>query len=185
MTNSGETSVEWTMASNSNRYDPTINEGTLSPNSSTSIKIVFTRSNLSEGDYNGVLSVSGDGEVYSVDLTGSVEIAPVIDFFYANPSVIVAVGNGCSTNQVSVSAAITDDVELAKVEVVWSKDGVNTEITPLELLQGTWVGSLNDLESGVVPIANFMLRAVDIRGNESTATTEITVRGCPNNNAGN
>ena len=185
LTNTGETSVEWTMGSNTNQYDPTIYGGTLSPNSSTSIKIVFARSNLTEGDYNGVLSVSGDGEEYLVDLTGSVEVAPGIDFFYANPSAIVAVGNGCSTNQVSVSAAITDDVDLAKVEVVWSKDGVNTEITPLELLQGIWVGSLNNLESGVVPIANFMLRAVDIRGNESTVTTEITVRPCPSNNAGN
>ena len=185
LTNTGETSVEWTIASDTNQYDPTITGGILSPNSSTSIKIVFSRSNLTEGDHNGGLLVSGDGEVYSVGLTGSVEVAPVIDFFYANPSAIVAVGNGCSTNQVSVSAAITDDVELAKVEVVWSKDGVNTEITPLELLQGTWVGFLNDLESGAVPIANFMLRAVDIRGNESTVTAEITVRPCPNNNAGN
>jgi len=153
----------------------------LAANSSTSVKIIFERSNLSEDDYSGILSVSGDGEVYAVDLTGSVEVAPVIEFFYANPSAIVAVGNSCSTNQVSISATIFDDTELSQVEVVWSKDGVNTETTQLELLQGTWVGTLNDLESGTVPVANFILRAVDVRGNESTATYEITVRPCPNN----
>ena len=181
LTNAGETEIEWTMATDTTHYYPTVTGGTLAANSSTSVKIIFERSNLSEDDYSGILSVAGDGEVYAVDLTGSVEVAPVIEFFYANPSAIVAVGNSCSTNQVSISATVFDDTELSQVEVVWSKDGVNTETTQLELLQGTWVGTLNDLESGTVPVANFMLRAVDVRGNESTATYEITVRPCPNN----
>ena len=185
LTNTGDTSVSWTMTTDTSWYDATATSGALAPNSSTSVKVVFGRSNLTEGDYNGVLSVVGDGEVYAVDLTGSVDVAPVIDFFYANPSAIVAVGNGCSTNQVSISATIFDDGELAQVEVVWSRDGVNTEITQLELVQGTWVGSLYDLENGAAPIANFTLRATDARGNESTATTAITVRPCPNNGGGN
>ncbi len=180
LTNSGETSVEWTMDTNLNAYESTVSSGTLPPESSTSVKIIFERNNLSEGDYIGTLIINGDGQTYEVDLTGSVENRPIINFFYANPSAIVAIGNGCSTNQVTIYADVVDDTELSKVEVEWTKDGVNTEITTLDLVQGTWIGYLNDLESGTVPIANFLLRAVDIRGNESIATTEITVRPCPN-----
>jgi hypothetical protein len=181
LTNSGGSSFGWTMATDSNRYDPATTEGVLPPNSSTSVKIIFQRSNLSEGDYLGTLSIVGNGETISVNLTGSVEIPPLINFYYANPSAIVAVGIGCSTNQVFISAGISDTGQLTTVEVVWSKDGVHTEITSLELVQGTWEGSLHDLENGATPIANLTLRAVDSRGNESTATTEITVRSCSGN----
>ncbi len=180
LTNSGDTSVEWTMDTDSDEYQSTVSNGTLPPDSSTSVKIIFERHNLSEGDYAGTLTVNGDGETYNVGLTGSAEIAPNITFFYANPSAVVAIGNGCSTNQVTIYADVLDDNELSKVEIEWSKDGINTQITELEFVQGTWIGYLYDLESGTVPVANFLLRAIDVRGNESSATTEITVRPCPN-----
>ena len=127
------------------------------------------------------MSIVADGETISVNLTGSVEIPPLINFYDANPSAIVAVGEGCSTNQVFISASISETGQLTTVEVVWSKDGVREEITPLQLERGTWGGTLRDLENGTIPIANLILRAVDSRGNESTATTEITVRPCPGN----
>ncbi len=180
MTNSGDTAVEWTMETNSDAYEATVPSGTLPPDTSTSVKVIFARNGLSEGDYLGTLTINGDEATYDIGLTGSVEIKPSIAFFYANPSAIVAIGNGCSTNQVSISADIYDDNNLSKVEVEWSKDGINTEVTSLEFAQGIWIGYLNDLETGTVPIANFLLRAKDVRGNESTATTEITVRPCPN-----
>ena len=168
------------MDTDSDEYQSTVSNGTLPPDSSTSVKIIFERHNLSEGDYAGTLTVNGDGETYNVGLTGSAEIAPNITFFYANPSAVVAIGNGCSTNQVTIYADVLDDNELSKVEIEWSKDGINTQITELEFVQGTWIGYLYDLESGTVPVANFLLRAIDVRGNESSATTEITVRPCPN-----
>ncbi len=180
LTNSGDTAIGWTMGTDSDLYASTVPSGTLPANSSTSVKIIFERANLNEGDYAGTLTINGDGENYGVELTGSVEVAPDIAFFYANPSAIVAIGNGCSTNQVSISADVIDAAGISKVEVIWSKDGINTEVTSLDFLQGTWVGYVNDLEIGSVPVANFLLRAVDVRGNESTATTEITVRPCPN-----
>ena len=180
LTNSGDTAIGWTMGTDSDVYASTVPSGTLPPDSSTSVKIIFERANLNEGDYAGTLTINGDGENYGVELTGSVEVAPDIAFFYANPSAIVAVGNGCSTNQVSISADVIDAAGISKVEVIWSKDGINTEVTLLDLVQGTWVGYVNDLEIGSAPVANFLLRAVDVRGNESTATTEITVRPCPN-----
>ena len=180
LTNSGDTAIGWTMGTDSDVYASTVPSGTLPANSSTSVKIIFERANLNEGDYAGTLTINGDGENYGVELTGSVEVAPDIAFFYANPSAIVAIGNGCSTNQVSISADVIDAAGISKVEVIWSKDGINTEVTSLDFLQGTWVGYVNDLEIGSVPVANFLLRAVDVRGNESTATTEITVRPCPN-----
>ena len=179
LTNSGDTAIGWTMGTDSDVYASTVPSGTLPPDSSTSVKIIFERANLNEGDYAGTLTINGDGENYGVELTGSVEVAPDIAFFYANPSAIVAVGNRCSTNQVSISADVVDAAGISKVEVIWSKDGINTEVTLLDLVQGTWVGYLNDLEIGSAPVANFLLRAVDVRGNESTATTEITVRPCP------
>jgi hypothetical protein len=180
LTNSGDTAIGWTMGTDSDLYASTVPSGTLPANSSTSVKIIFERANLYEGDYAGTLTINGDGENYGVELTGSVEVAPDIAFFYANPSAIVAIGNGCSTNQVSISADVIDAAGISKVEVIWSKDGINTEVTSLDFLQGTWVGYVNDLEIGSAPVANFLLRAVDVRGNESTATTEITVRPCPN-----
>ena len=180
LTNSGNTTVEWSMDTDKDEYQSTVPNGSLPPGSSTSVKIIFERNNLSEGDYIGTLTVTGDGETYDVDLTGSVETAPNIEFFYANPSAVVAIGNGCSTNQVTIYADVLDDSEVSKVEIEWSKDGSNTQVTQLEFIDGTWIGYLYDLEIGTVPVANFLLRAVDIRGNESIATTEITVRPCPN-----
>ncbi|MDG2301266.1 MAG: sigma-70 family RNA polymerase sigma factor [Acidimicrobiales bacterium] len=180
LTNSGDTAIGWTMGTDSDVYASTVPSGTLPPDSSTRVKIIFERANLNEGDYAGTLTINGDGENYGVELTGSVEVAPDIVFFYANPSAIVAVGNGCSTNQVSISADVIDAAGVSKVEVIWSKDGINTEVTLLDLVRGTWVGYVNDLEIGSAPVANFLLRAVDVRGNESTVTTEISVRPCPN-----
>ena len=168
------------MDTDKDEYQSTVPNGSLPPGSSTSVKIIFERNNLIEGDYIGTLTVTGDGETYDVDLTGSVETAPNIEFFYANPSAVVAIGNGCSTNLVTIYADVLDDSEVSKVEIEWSKDGSNTQVTQLEFIDGTWIGYLYDLEIGTVPVANFLLRAVDIRGNESSATTEITVRPCPN-----
>jgi len=181
LTNSGGSSFGWTMAFDSNPFASATREGVLPPNSSTSVRIIFQRSNLSEGDYLGTLSIVGDGETISVDLTGSVEIPPYIDFYSANPLAIIAVGIGCSTNEVFISAGISETGQLTTVEVLWSKDGVRIEVTSLELVRGTWGGSLHDLENGATPIAYLILRAVDSRGNEATATRKVIVRPCSGN----
>ena len=104
------------MDTDSDEYQSTVPNGTLPPGSTTSVKIIFERNNLSEGDYAGTLTVSGDGESYDVGLTGSAEIAPNITFFYANPSAVVAIGNGCSTNQVTIYADVLDEMSFQRLK---------------------------------------------------------------------
>jgi len=178
LTNSGDSNIEWRLESDSSLFNPTTPRGTLPPNSSTRVKVTFSRSNLVEGDYLGTLSVIGNEEIYSIDLRGSVEVAPIVNFFYADPPAIIAIGQGCSSNQVSLYATILEDSELSEVEVFWSRDGSNMEVTSLQLSQGTWMAELYDFDNGTVPTANFTLKVIDSRGNETTSTTEIAVRPC-------
>ena len=85
MTNSGDTAVEWTMETNSDAYESTVPSGTLPPDTSTSVKIIFERNGLSEGDYIGTLTINGDEATYDIDLTGSVENRPTLITFMLTP----------------------------------------------------------------------------------------------------
>ena len=76
------------------------------------LKIIFERTQPVEGDFNGVLTLEGNGQLIQVDLSAQIEIPPVIEFFYSDPKVVYISNTNCGSSELPLGASIYDDADL-------------------------------------------------------------------------
>ena len=179
ISNDSDSPINWTIAVEGKRFGSTANEGRIDANGRLPLKILFERTQPVEGDFNGVLTLEGNGQLIQVNLSAQIEIPPVIEFFYSDPKVVYITNTNCGNSEATLGASISDDNNLSKVEVEWTRNNTDVITTPLQFVNNQiWIASLSGFETGAVPNIEAKLIATDSRGNQSQATTIVEVRLC-------
>ena len=182
ITNTSNTLISWTLSiqgSQNQRFATTKSSGRIAPNERDAIKIMFDRSQETEGDYAGEIRIEGNGQTFQVQLSAQIEIPPQIEFFYSEPKVVYTTDTNCGNNTATVAASVIDESPLTVVEVEWTRNGIDTVTTPLKFTNNQmWLASLSGFESQATPSIEAKLTVIDARGNQSQRTTVIGVRIC-------
>jgi len=179
ISNDSDSPINWTIAVEGKRFGSTANEGRIDANGRLPLKILFERTQPVEGDFNGVLTLEGNGQLIQVNLSAQIEIPPVIEFFYSDPKVVYISNTNCGSSEATLGASIYDDANLSQVEIEWTRNNIDIITTPLQLVSNQiWIASLSGFETGAVPSIEAKLTATDSRGNQSQASTIVGVRLC-------
>ena len=179
ISNDSDSPINWTIAVEGKRFGSTANEGIIDANGRLPLKILFERTQPVEGDFNGVLTLEGNGQLIQVNLSAQIEIPPVIEFFYSDPKVVYISNTNCGSSEATLGASIYDDANLSQVEIEWTRNNIDIITTPLQLVSNQiWIASLSGFETGAVPSIEAKLTATDSRGNQSQASTIVGVRLC-------
>ncbi len=179
ISNDSDSPINWTIAVEGKRFGSTANEGRIDANGRLPLKILFERTQPVEGDFNGVLTIEGNGQLIQVNLSAQIEIPPVIEFFYSDPKVVYISNTNCGSSEATLGASIYDDANLSQVEIEWTRNNIDIITTPLQLVSNQiWIASLSGFETGAVPSIEAKLTATDSRGNQSQASTIVGVRLC-------
>ena len=179
ISNDSDSPINWTIAVEGKRFGSTANEGRIDANGRLPLKILFERTQPVEGDFNGVLTLEGNGQLIQVNLSAQIEIPPVIDFFYSDPKVVYISNTNCGSSEATLGASIYDDANLSQVEIEWTRNNIDIITTPLQLVSNQiWIASLSGFETGAVPSIEAKLTVTDSRGNQSQASTIVGVRLC-------
>ena len=182
ITNTSNTLISWTLSiqgSQNQSFATTKSSGRIAPNERDAIKIMFDRSQETEGDYAGEIRIEGNGQTFQVQLSAQIEIPPQIEFFYSEPKVVYTTDTNCGNNTATVAASVIDESPLTVVEVEWTRNGIDTVTTPLKFTNNQmWLASLSGFESQATPSIEAKLTVIDARGNQSQRTTVIGVRIC-------
>ncbi|HAY50886.1 MAG TPA: hypothetical protein DCY30_02575, partial [Acidimicrobiaceae bacterium] len=121
----------------------------------------------------------GNGQLIQVNLSAQIEIPPEIEFFYSDPKVVYITNTNCGNSEATLGASISDDTNLSKVEVEWTRNNTDVITTSLQFVNNQiWIASLSGFETGAVPNIEAKLTATDSRGNQSQASTIVGVRLC-------
>ena len=179
ISNDSDSPINWTIAVEGKRFGSTANEGRIDANGRLPLKILFERTQPVEGDFNGVLTLEGNGQLIQVNLSAQIEIPPVIEFFYSDPKVVYISNTNCGSSEATLGASIFDDADLSQVEIEWTRNNIDIITTPLQLVSNQiWIASLSGFETGAVPSIEAKLTVTDSRGNQSQASTIVGVRLC-------
>ena len=179
ISNDSDSPINWTIAVEGKRFGSTANEGRIDANGRLPLKILFERTQPVEGDFNGVLTLEGNGQLIQVNLSAQIEIPPVIEFFYSDPKVVYISNTNCGSSEATLGASIYDDADLSQVEIEWTGNNIDMITTPLQLVSNQiWIASLSGFETGAVPSIEAKLTVTDSRGNQSQASTIVGVRLC-------
>jgi len=179
ISNDSDSPINWTIAVEGKRFGSTANEGRIDANGRLPLKILFERTQPVEGDFNGVLTLEGNGQLIQVNLSAQIEIPPVIEFFYSDPKVVYISNTNCGSSEATLGASIYDDANLSQVEIEWTRNNIDIITTSLQLVSNQiWIASLSGFETGAVPSIEAKLTATDSRGNQSQASTIVGVRLC-------
>ena len=179
ISNDSDSPINWTIAVEGKRFGSTANEGRIDANGRLPLKILFERTQPVEGDFNGVLTLEGNGQLIQVNLSAQIEIPPVIEFFYSDPKVVYISNTNCGSSEATLGASIYDDADLSQVEIEWTRNNIDIITTPLQLVSNQiWIASLSGFETGAVPSIEAKLTVTDSRGNQSQASTIVGVRLC-------
>ena len=179
ISNDSDSPINWTIAVEGKRFGSTANEGRIDANGRLPLKILFERTQPVEGDFNGVLTLEGNGQLIQVNLSAQIEIPPVIEFFYSDPKVVYISNTNCGSSEATLGASIYDDANLSQVEIEWTRNNIDIITTPLQLVSNQiWIASLSGFETGAVPSIEAKLTVTDSRGNQSQASTIVGVRLC-------
>ena len=179
ISNDSDSPINWTIAVEGKRFGSTANEGRIDANGRLPLKILFERTQPVEGDFNGVLTLEGNGQLIQVNLSAQIEIPPVIEFFYSDPTVVYISKTNCGSSEATLGASIYDDADLSQVEIEWTRNNIDIITTPLQLVSNQiWIASLSGFETGAVPSIEAKLTVTDSRGNQSQASTIVGVRLC-------
>ena len=179
ISNDSDSPINWTIAVEGKRFGSTANEGRIDANGRLPLKIIFERTQPVEGDFNGVLTLEGNGQLIQVNLSAQIEIPPVIEFFYSDPKVVYISNTNCGSSEATLGASIYDDANLSQVEIEWTRNNIDIITTPLQLVSNQiWIASLSGFETGAVPSIEAKLTVTDSRGNQSQASTIVGVRLC-------
>ena len=179
ISNDSGSPINWTIVVEGERFSSTVRAGRTDANGQFPIKILFERTQPFEGDFNGVLKIEGNGQLIQVNLSAQIEIPPEIEFFYSDPKVVYITNTNCGNSEATLGASISDDTNLSKVEVEWTRNNTDVITTPLQFVNNQiWIASLSGFETGAVPNIEAKLTATDSRGNQSQASTIVGVRLC-------
>ena len=179
ISNDSDSPINWTIAVEGKRFGSTANEGRIDANGRLPLKILFERTQPVEGDFNGVLTLEGNGQLIQVNLSAQIEIPPVIEFFYSDPKVVYISNTNCGSSEATLGASIYDDADLSQVEIEWTRNNIDIITTPLQLVSNQiWIASLSGFQTGAVPSIEAKLTVTDSRGNQSQASTIVGVRLC-------
>ena len=179
ISNDSDSPINWTIAVEGKRFGSTANEGRIDANGRLPLKILFERTQPVEGDFNGVLTLEGNGQFIQVNLSAQIEIPPVIEFFYSDPKVVYISNTNCGSSEATLGASIYDGADLSQVEIEWTRNNIDIITTPLQLVSNQiWIASLSGFETGAVPSIEAKLTVTDSRGNQSQASTIVGVRLC-------
>ena len=179
ISNDSDSPINWTIAVEGERFSSTVRAGITDANGQLPIKILFERTQPFEGDFTGILKIEGNGQLIQVNLSAQIEIPPEIEFFYSDPKVVYITNTNCGNSEATLGASISDDNNLSKVEVEWTRNNTDVITTPLQFVNNQiWIASLSGFETGAVPNIEAKLIATDSRGNQSQATTIVEVRLC-------
>lgn len=179
ISNDGDQPIDWVVSVQGLQFETSVDSGQINGDTSTAIKIIFNRQQAPEGDYEGFLILEGENQIIRIDLSAEVEIPPIIASFFSDPKVVYITNSNCGTGTATIGSRVSDDSPLIAVEVEWTRNGIDSIITPLQLTNNqNWVATLSGFETGAVPSVNATLRVIDSRGNESSANTVIGVRLC-------
>ena len=179
ISNDSDSPINWTIAVEGKRFGSTANEGRIDANGRLPLKILFERTQPVEGDFNGVLTLEGNGQLIQVNLSAQIEIPPVIEFFYSDPKVVYISNTNCGSSEATLGASIYDGADLSQVEIEWTRNNIDIITTPLQLVSNQiWIASLSGFETGAVPSIEAKLTVTDSRGNQSQASTIVGVRLC-------
>ena len=179
ISNDSDSPINWNIAVEGKRFGSTANEGRIDANGRLPLKILFERTQPVEGDFNGVLTLEGNGQLIQVNLSAQIEIPPVIEFFYSDPKVVYISNTNCGSSEATLGASIYDGADLSQVEIEWTRNNIDIITTPLQLVSNQiWIASLSGFETGAVPSIEAKLTVTDSRGNQSQASTIVGVRLC-------
>ena len=179
ISNDSDSPINWTIVVEGERFSSTVRAGITDANGQLPIKILFERTQPFEGDFTGILKIEGNGQLIQVNLSAQIEIPPEIEFFYSDPKVVYITNTNCGNSEATLGASISDDTNLSKVEVEWTRNNTDVITTPLQFVNNQiWIASLSGFETGAVPNIEAKLIATDSRGNQSQATTIVGVRLC-------
>lgn len=179
ISNDGDQLINWVISVQGPQFEASVDSGQINGDTSTAIKIIFNRQQAPEGDYEGFLILEGENQIIRIDLSAKVEIPPIIEYLFSDPKVVYITNSNCGNGTATIGARVSDDSQLMTVEVEWTRNGIDSIITPLQLTNNqNWVATLAGFETGAVPSVNATLRVIDSRGNESSANTVIGVRLC-------
>ena len=179
ISNDSDSPINWTIAVEGKRFGSTANEGRIDANGRLPLKILFERTQPVEGDFNGVLTLEGNGQLIQVNLSAQIEIPPVIEFFYSDPKVVYISNTNCGSSEATLGASIYDGADLSQVEIEWTRNNIDIITTPLQLVSNQiWIASLSGFQTGAVPSIEAKLTVTDSRGNQSQASTIVGVRLC-------
>ena len=117
ISNDSDSPINWTIAVEGKRFGSTANEGRIDANGRLPLKILFERTQPVEGDFNGVLTLEGNGQLIQVNLSAQIEIPPVIEFFYSDPKVVYISNTNCGSSEATLGASIYDGADLSQVEI--------------------------------------------------------------------
>lgn len=179
ISNTGEATLSWTATIVGQPFSTTTDTGEIAPGETENITIIFDRSGLNEGDITGQLQLSSGTQTVNVDLTGSVEVGPIISSVSINNTSILAEGALCSPDRAIVEASVQDDSGMASVIARFAPDGVSDMDVAMTLgNQDVWRMALTGIQNGAAPVLTVQVIATDSRGNQTVATTEIVVITC-------
>ncbi len=178
VTNVGGQPVGWSTSSD-NGLVRAPGRGSLGPGASVRLTISVSRSGLVEGDYTGVVSVTGGGRSVPVTVHWKVEHPPVVEVTVAPPALDDA--GTCSKRSGAltgtVTALVTDESAVASVSMAYTGPGTAGAAALLEVQPGTWTATLGPLDG---PGAwTVIVTTTDGRGNVGTGTVEVAVSACP------
>lgn len=179
LTNEGDQPTSWSASIGSGPYAVGDVGGTLEPGDSTTINISMDRSGWAEGDYADTLAIVGDDDDESVQISGSVEIAPVFLRPQARPdTVFIPNTRVCGPSTTTISVIVQDDAAIDEVYVRWDPAGGNGVRTEL-VYQGNNVYSAQ-IGPFVAPgDVSPTITATDSRGNSSTTDVALIAVQCP------
>ncbi len=180
VSNVGDEPLTWSVESTNGAFTVSTAGSTIAPRQSETVTITLNRAGFSEGDIAGTLDFVGNGSMVVVDVSGSVETPPVIDFVSTTVSTIQAEGEGCPADRAVLEVGASDDTGVAAVTARFSLDGssAETEDSLSVNSQGVWSGIITGVQQGAVPQLDIVVVAIDERGNTAEATWSLLVIPC-------
>lgn len=167
----------WSLSSDGPGITVDPSQGELAPGDTATVAVSLDRTQIGEGEYTAVLTLTwGDGEI-ATQLTAVNEDNPIIHNPTASPSTVAA-GGDCGPRLTTISARVRDTSELAQVVVRWSPDGSTTRETAMNAIgNDMYEGQIGPYDTARTDLAKVV--AFDVRDNAGGASLQVTVEACP------
>ena len=166
LTNTGGEPLTFTASVAADWLTASTKAGEIRPGESTSI--VVTRTNATEGQRTGQLSITSNGGDKTVSVTASRFSAPQVS------GLRLAESGTCNVGR--VTARVTDESGIRSVRVAWS--GPTSGSKSMSRTGGsTWATSIGPF--GVGGTFTVRMTATDTHGRSTTSSTSATINPCP------